>query len=83
MEEFPKCESCGMPMRKWDDFGGGKAGNKYCTHCCDESGNLKSYDEVFTGMTQFAMKMMGVSESEAQTAAKENMAKMPAWKNVN
>lgn len=79
MEEQKICGSCGMPMKKGEDFGGGKMDNAYCVHCCDSEGKLKSYDEVLEGMTRFAVKMMGVSEEEALKTARENMAKMPAW----
>jgi hypothetical protein len=76
------CESCGMPLRRKEDFGGNKIDNKYCIYCTDKEGNLKSYQEVLDGMKNFAMRNMGVSEDEAFKAAKENMAKMPAWKNI-
>ncbi len=73
------CGSCGMPMRSTADFGGGDIGNKYCVKCADESGRLKSYDEVLASMSDFVIRTMGVSAQEASKMAKENMAKMPAW----
>ncbi len=75
------CESCSMPMLKNEDFGGGIVGNKYCVHCCDEQGHLKSYDEVYSGMVGFALKNMDISPEKAQEAVADNMANMPAWKN--
>ena len=74
------CESCGMPMKRNEDFGGGNSDKKYCVHCTDNLGELKSYDDILTGMTEFAMKTMGVSREEAQKTALDNMKKMPAWK---
>lgn len=82
MTDGKMCESCGMPMRSAQDFGGGRLDNKYCVHCTDADGNLKTYEEALTGMTAFARQMMGVSEEEAQKFAKEGMAKMPAWKDI-
>lgn len=74
------CESCGMPMRSADDFGGGRTDNAYCVHCTDEAGELKPYEVVLAGMQQFAVRSMGVAESEALRMAKEGMAKLPAWR---
>lgn len=74
------CESCGMPMRSKEDFGGGDENNKYCVHCTYENGELKSFEDAFSGMKNFMMRTMGVSEAEAEKGAKEGMAKMPAWK---
>ena len=72
-------ESWRMPMRSTAEFGGGDIGNKYCVKCTDESGRLKSYDEVLASMSDFVIRTMGVSAQEAYKMAKENMAKMPAW----
>ena len=75
-----RCESCSMPMKKKEDFGGGDENNKYCAYCTDEQGKLKSYDEVFGGMVAFAQKTAGMSEEMAKEAVAKNMAQMPAWK---
>lgn len=79
MEEQKLCESCGMPMKSAEDFGGGQLDNAYCVHCTDEAGNLKPYDEILENMKGFAVKTMGISEAEALQMAKEGMAKLPAW----
>ncbi len=49
------CMSCGMSMNKPEDFGGENPGNIYCIHCANQSGSLKSYDEVFGSMVNFMM----------------------------
>ncbi len=82
MPEDKMCESCGMPMRSAEDFGGGRTDNLYCVHCTDEAGELKPYEVVLAGMQAFARQTMGVSEEEALKFAREGMAKMPAWQNV-
>jgi hypothetical protein len=76
------CQSCGMPMRNAEDFGGGRTDNLYCAYCSDEAGELKPYEQVLAGMSAFARQMMGISEEEALKFAKEGMAKMPAWQNA-
>jgi hypothetical protein len=51
----------------------------YCVHCTNPDGSLKSYEEVFSGMTQFMMNMKGMDKTAAEQAAKEYMTNMPAW----
>jgi hypothetical protein len=80
MNDEKYCQSCGMPMRTTQEFGGGNPENLYCTYCTDDSGNLKSYEEVFGGMVAFTMQNGGVTQSEAEKMAKEGMAKQPAWR---
>jgi uncharacterized glyoxalase superfamily protein PhnB len=73
------CMSCGMPMSKPEDFGGGNPENLYCVNCCNPDGSLKSRDEVFEGMVSFMMKTQNMNRETAEIAAKEYMSKMPAW----
>ena len=75
------CQSCGMPMVKPGDFGGGNPGNKYCVHCTHPDGSLKSYEEALDGITNFMMKMQNMDRETAEKAAREYMSKMPAWSN--
>lgn len=82
MTDIKSCKSCGMPMRNESDFGGGHLDNKYCVHCTDIEGNLKPYEEVFENMKIFAIKNMGISETEAFKMVEEGISKLPAWKNV-
>ncbi len=73
------CMSCGMPMTKPEDFGGGNPANIYCVHCSNPDGSLKSYEDVFEGMVNFMMMSQKMDRKTAESAAKEYMAKMPAW----
>ena len=73
------CMSCGMPMSKLEDFGGGKPENLYCVNCCNPDGSLKSRDEVFEGMVVFMMKTQNMDRGAAEKVAKEYMSTMPAW----
>ncbi|MBA7624786.1 hypothetical protein ES703_32198 [subsurface metagenome] len=73
------CMSCGMPMTKPEDFGGGNPANIYCVNCSNPDGSLKSHDEVFAGMVNFMMMSQNMDRETAEKAAKEYMAKMPAW----
>jgi uncharacterized glyoxalase superfamily protein PhnB len=73
------CLSCGMPMTKPEEFGGGNPSNVYCVHCSKPDGSLKSREEVFEGMVGFMMASQNMDRETAETAAKDYMAKMPAW----
>ena len=77
------CESCGMPMKKIEDFGGKNPGNKYCVYCTDEKGNLKSYEEKVEDFKNLILKTNDFGEEQAFKMAKESLAKFPAWKNKN
>ncbi len=74
-----KCLSCGMPMSKAEDFGGGNPANVYCVHCAHSDGSLKKYEEVYEGMIGFMMNTQSMERATAEIAAKEYMATMPAW----
>jgi uncharacterized glyoxalase superfamily protein PhnB len=73
------CLSCGMPMTKPEDFGGGNPENLYCVYCSKPDGSLKSREEVFKGMVNFMMMSQKMDRGTAESAAKERMSKMPAW----
>ena len=73
------CMSCGMPMAKPEDFGGGNSANIYCVHCSKHDGSLKNYDEVYEGMVTFMATTQNMERTAAESAAREHMAKMPAW----
>ena len=73
------CMSCGMPMTKVDDFGGGNPENLYCVYCSNRDGSLKSREEVFEGMVNFMMTSQKMDRETAESAVKERMSKMPAW----
>ena len=73
------CMSCGMPMTKIEDFGGGSPANIYCVHCTHPDGSLKSWDEAVEGLTGFMMETQGLDRVAAEVRAKEHLGKMPAW----
>jgi uncharacterized glyoxalase superfamily protein PhnB len=73
------CLSCGMPMTKPEEFGGGNPNNIYCVHCSKPDGSLKSREEVYEGMVGFMMTSQNMNRKTAETAAKDYMARMPAW----
>lgn len=75
-----KCESCGMPLERADDYVRQDPKNKYCKYCTDENGNLKSKEKVREGMIQLRMKMTGKIRAQVEKEIDEYMKQMPAWK---
>jgi hypothetical protein len=73
------CQSCGMTMQKYNDFGGGDMNNIYCSFCTDRAGNLKPREEVKTQMSKMYLKQ-GLCPEEAARRAEQNMREAPAWK---
>jgi len=73
------CMSCGMPIAKVEDFGGGNPEGLYCVYCSKPDGSLKTRAEVFQGMVNFMMTSQKMDRETAEGAVKERMSKMPAW----
>jgi uncharacterized glyoxalase superfamily protein PhnB len=68
------CQSCGMPLKD------AKPGAMYCQYCTDEKGQLRPYETVLEGTTQgYFMAMQKMPRPQAEKAAREHLAKMPAW----
>ena len=80
MAEKNTCKSCGMPMTDTSQHGGGDVNNPYCVYCTDDTGKLKSREDVREGMIVFFMKSENRSREEAEKFVDEHMRKMPAWK---
>ena len=77
------CISCGMPMTEPEHFSMNDTSRDYCCHCSHEDGSMRTDEETFASMTQFMMKTQGIKEAAAQTAVKEMLAKLPAWKDIS
>ncbi len=69
-----------MPMGNPEDFGGRNIANKYCLHCTDRDGNLKSYTEVVESMAAFFSKINRASIDIAKKRAMGHMSGFPAWR---
>jgi len=66
-----------MPL---DDKTTSKFDSRYCIYCQEqETGQLKSKEEVREGSIQAAMRLMGKSREEAEKMADEMLPKLPRW----
>lgn len=73
------CISCGMPMKTKKDFAMGDENKDYCLYCARPDGTMQSYEEKLESMTGFIIKTQGLDKDVAYNAAKNMMAKLPAW----
>jgi len=72
--KLSSCQSCGLPLTD------AKPGQMYCGYCTDEAGKLKPYEVVFQGtVAGYFMGMKKMPRAEAEQAAREHLARMPAW----
>ena len=74
------CQSCGMPMDKPEDHGGGDVNSLYCRYCTDEQGKLMPREQVRAKMIQFYLQKQGKDQTEAEKLTDQLMGTMPAWK---
>jgi len=72
------CESCGMPL---EENTTSKHDGRYCIYCQNqETGRLKTKEEVREGSIGAAMKLMGKTREEAEKMADQLMPTLPRWK---
>ena len=68
------CQSCSMPLAD------AQPGQMYCDYCTNDKGELKPFEEILEGTIQgYFMGMQKMPRDQAEVAAKEMLAKMPAW----
>ncbi len=75
----PSCYSCGMPLRKTEDYALGDANQKYCSHCTDALGNLKSYDEILKNTAEYLSYSQGLEMKAANELAHNLLSQQPKW----
>jgi len=73
------CIACGMPMVKPEEFAAGDISRDYCVHCARPDGSMQTYEEKLDSMAGFIIKTQGFDEKAARLAAKQLVAKLPAW----
>lgn len=72
--KMESCQSCGMPLTDAEPC------QMYCAYCVDEKGALRPFEQVLEGTTRgYFMAHLKMPADEARRAAREHLAKMPAW----
>ncbi len=74
------CQSCGMPMQRLEDHGGGRLDIHYCKYCADAQGKLKPREQVRQGMIDLMVTARRKSIEDAEKFVDNFMKKMPAWR---
>lgn len=74
------CIACGMPMKDKADFAMGDDSKDYCVHCARQDGTMQSYEEKLRSLSAFIVKTQGLDPQVADSAARNMMAALPAWK---
>lgn len=77
--QHTSCNSCGMPLVKKSDHALGDESIPYCTHCTNEDGSLKPFEEVTGGVAAFLMETQGMDPIAAKQKAEETLRDLPAW----
>ncbi len=76
--ETPICESCGMPT---DEDTTSKHDKHYCIYCQNqETGELKTREEVEKGSIEAAVNFLGATQEEAEKMVKDMLPELPRWK---
>jgi hypothetical protein len=70
-------------MRKESDFAMGDTSKDYCTYCMRVDGSMQSYEEKLIGTIDFIVQSQGLERRAAETAAKDILKRLPAWKENN
>lgn len=70
------CESCEMPLDKKTSS---RQDTRYCYCQNQETGELKTYEQVREGSIGAAMRLMGKTKAEAEKMADEMMPELPRW----
>jgi len=74
-----RCQSCGKLIELLEDFAGLDQSSNYCSSCADDSGKIKSFEEVLDNLTQRIAKTDGFDESASRNAALQILGRQPAW----
>ena len=81
MANAPVCESCGMPMEAIEDHAPNNPTSAWCRYCTTPEGSLQPFEERFERMSQWMMRKEGMERQAAETATRDYLRNMPAWKN--
>ena len=74
------CIACGMPMKEPADFAMGDIEKDYCRYCARPDGTMQSYEEKLISLSDFLIRTQGLDKQAAVNAARNMMARLPAWK---
>jgi hypothetical protein len=80
------CQSCGMPMKKEEDFGTEKDGSPNQDYCffCYQKGRFKdegiTLQEKIEKLTKIGVAQLGMTPAQARTLAETKLPGLKRWK---
>lgn len=89
IQKQKKCQSCGMPMMKTDDYGDNADGSPSGEYCktCFRNGEFADKDVSMEKMMEITAKemvrIMKISEEQAKKDAKAFIPHLSRWKDCN
>ena len=69
-----------MPLRHKSDYARGDETARYCSHCTNPDGSLKSYEEVLEATKGYFIRSQGVDPLAAHRMAEKLLKAQPAWR---
>lgn len=73
-----------MPLTNKEEIGSEIEKGSLCIHCVDESGSIKSCQEIFDGGVEFFMSAISNTEKYlAKKITRKNMNMLSYWKDSN
>ena len=78
-----QCSACGMPLEKKEDFALGDENSKFCVHCVNVDGSVKTCGEIFNGGVEFFLGAIGGDRTMAEKIVRKNMNSLPYWQDKN
>ena len=80
------CQSCGMPMKKEEDFGteeNGESSEGYCCFCF-RNGEFTdkgvTLNEKIEKLVKIGVEQLGMTEKQARTLAETQLPTLKRWK---
>jgi len=73
------CATCGMPLKKKEDFALSDENSQFCAYCVNPDGSVKSGEEIFNGGVQFFLGALGGEKKFAERITRKNMSQLPYW----
>jgi len=89
MNEKIICQSCGMPMKRDEDFGTDAEGfrsEEYCCFCYQKgefTDNGITLQEKINKLVKISVLQLGMSEEQARKMAEEKLPVLKRWRENN
>ena len=74
------CAACSMPITNPEELGATVGENKFCIHCVNADGSVKSCSEIFEGGVNFFLTSFPeYDRTQAERLTRKNMCNLSYW----